>query len=199
MHNLAPSQKQIDIIRYSWERVSEIRCAGDDRNVSSAHAFGLVFYDALFELDPDAKKLFPNVYKQARALTGMISYIARAPSVTAPNLMEGATMCCPGDKSKYDEADPEWLAHQMRELGARHYFYGVHAHHLDLVGKSFVEALKRRLGDEYTDEIGDAWLKGHAYTTYHMRIGLETQRMWEMERRTATTQAASKPDACLIQ
>ncbi|KAI9356601.1 hypothetical protein BD770DRAFT_444058 [Pilaira anomala] len=77
-----PTQAQIDIVRYTWERVSEIRLVTDDPNVSSSHAFGLAFYEALFELDPSLKPLFTNIFQQARALAGMVSYIARAPNVT---------------------------------------------------------------------------------------------------------------------
>ncbi len=174
IEDMSPTQRQIDLVRTSWERVSEIRHPYDDRNISSSHAFGLAFYDALFEMDKDTKELFDNVFQQARALTGMISYIARAPGVTASS----RPPCCGGTpdspttirdinaakknkdiEQQYDEGDPEWLASQMRELGARHYFYNVKPHHLNLVGPAFATALKKRLGEEYTEEIGDAWVK----------------------------------------
>jgi hemoglobin-like flavoprotein len=187
----SPTQRQIDLVRISWERVSEKRHSTDDRNVSASHAFGLAFYDALFEMDPECKSLFENVFQQARALTGMISYIARAPTVAKGSTQRPA--CCGGsgnttipldspptspttirdinakkranflsndrNSTDYEEGDPEWLALQMRELGARHYFYKVQPHHLELVGPAFVAALKKRLGEEYTDEIGEAWIK----------------------------------------
>lgn len=178
--DLSPTQKQIDLVRISWERVSEIRHLGDDRNISSSHAFGLAFYDALFEMDKDIKELFDNVFQQARALTGMISYIARAPGVTTT----ARPTCCGGspdspstipttirdinaakknrtseEQDEYEEGDPEWLALQMRDLGARHYFYKVKPYHFGFVGPAFAAALKKRLGDEYTEEIGDAWVK----------------------------------------
>lgn len=188
--DFAPTQNQIDLVRTSWERVSEKRHPNDDRNISASHAFGLAFYDALFEMDPDVKPLFENVFQQARALTGMISYIARAPGVTATSSscirkrwldsppttpttirdinakkkqkmqqQEGKESMLDDDDDEYDEGDPEWLAHQMRELGARHYFYNVKPRHFELVGPAFVSALKNRLGDEYTDDIGEAWVK----------------------------------------
>lgn len=77
-----PTQAQIDIVRYTWERISEIHLDTDDSAVSATHAFGLAFYDALFRLDPSLKSLFTNIFQQARALAGMVSYIARAPNVT---------------------------------------------------------------------------------------------------------------------
>ncbi|KAG0184910.1 hypothetical protein DFQ28_010263 [Apophysomyces sp. BC1034] len=211
----SPTQAQIDLVRTSWERVSEIRHPSDDNNVSPSHAFGLAFYDALFELDADSRDLFANVFQQARALTGMISYMARAPTVTG---VAKPPPCCPSSRKKLqnvytireinarkrareealngnpgnnsaetdvedDEGDPERLVHQMRELGARHYFYNVRPQHLDLVGPAFVVALKVRLGAEYAPEVGVAWLKAHAYAVHHMRIGLESQQAWEEGRR----------------
>ncbi|EPB82455.1 hypothetical protein HMPREF1544_10794 [Mucor circinelloides 1006PhL] len=80
-----PTQAQIDIVRYTWERVSEIHLDTDDSTVSATHAFGLAFYDALFALDPSLKPLFTNIFQQARALAGMVSYITRSPNVTGPN------------------------------------------------------------------------------------------------------------------
>lgn len=77
-----PTQAQIDIVRYSWERISEVRLPTDDPNVSPIHAFGLAFYDALFELDPSLRSKFSNIFLQARALAGIVAYIARAPNIT---------------------------------------------------------------------------------------------------------------------
>lgn len=89
-----PTQAQIDIIRYTWERVSDTRHPGDDPNVSASHAFGLAFYEALFELDPTLKQLFTNIFQQARALAGMISYIARAPNVVGQKPCRSSTAGC---------------------------------------------------------------------------------------------------------
>ncbi|CEP08919.1 hypothetical protein [Parasitella parasitica] len=86
-----PTQAQIDIVRYTWERVSEIHLDTDNPTVSATHAFGLAFYDALFKLDPSLKPLFTNIFQQARALAGMVSYIARAPNVTGPNKPQSTT------------------------------------------------------------------------------------------------------------
>ncbi|KAL9543449.1 hypothetical protein MBANPS3_008108 [Mucor bainieri] len=232
---LSPTQKQIDLVRTSWERVSEIRHETDDRNVSASHAFGLAFYDALFEMDDDCRHLFDNVFQQARALTGMISYIARAPNVTNNNSAMTRPACCGGgngagtfsstgldsppstpttikdinarkraidcDSSEetYNEGDPEWLALQMRELGARHYFYKVKPHHLELVGPAFASALKKRLGNEYTTEIGDAWVKANSYAAYNMKIGFESQQAWEEGTSTNNRSSRKNKAACTIQ
>ncbi|KAI9335815.1 hypothetical protein BD770DRAFT_332352 [Pilaira anomala] len=210
--DLSPTQEQIDLVRTSWERVSEIRHPGDDRNISASHAFGLAFYAALFEMDNEVHKLFDNVFQQARALTGMISYIARAPGVTTaarppccgapdvpPTTIRDINAAKKNDQQHdYEEGDPEWFAAQMRELGARHYFYKVLPHHLELVGPAFVSALKNRLGDEYSDDIGDAWCKANSYVAYNMRIGFESQQAWE---EGSTNHYSSKKNkaSCVIQ
>ncbi|KAI8985322.1 hypothetical protein BDB01DRAFT_787630 [Pilobolus umbonatus] len=226
---MSPSQSHIDLVRVSWERVSEIRHIGDDRNVSSSHAFGLAFYEALFEMDQEIPALFDNVFQQARALSGMISYIARSPTVTGSGIRPA---CCSGGSStnndtppqtpttkrytireinarkrrqsegtltedEFDEGDPEWLTSQMRELGARHYFYKVEPHHLALVGPAFVCALQKRLGKEYTPEIGDSWLKATSYAVYNMSIGYESQQAWEEGRDISNAKKAKA--ACMIQ
>ncbi|KAI9310994.1 globin-like protein [Dichotomocladium elegans] len=165
-HNTSPSPPtahQIQLIRLSWERVVQLRLPADEDAVSPSHAFGLAFYDALFEYDPKLKSLFTNIFQQARALTGMIGYLARAPSMVADDTDNGYQ-----------------LAQQMQQLGARHRQYNVHPDSLKLVGPAFVKALQARLLDEYQPEIGDAWLAAHAYVAYHMAIGLKaTQRAWD--------------------
>ncbi|KAI8883339.1 hypothetical protein K501DRAFT_249663 [Backusella circina FSU 941] len=178
----SPTQSQIDLVRITWERVTKIKLFDDNPSVSPAHAFGLIFYEALFELDKEIEGLFSNVFQQARAMAGMISFIARAPQVTDPQLPSSIQDINAKKRSKLEEVqegDPEWLAKKIRELGARHYFYNVQPHHLAWVGPAFVTALKKRLGDEYTDEIGDAWIKASDYVAYNMKIGFESQQAWE--------------------
>lgn len=180
-----PTQRQIDLVRYSWERVSELRHPDDDDAISPSHAFGLAFYDALFELNSDLRAFFNNIVQQARALTWMISYIARAPAVTSAasssrtsssvvqqprtirelNAINRARQVKRSsgteqgrEEEEEEEGNPEWLAQKLQDLGARHIAYGVRPEHLGLVGPAFVMALKKRLLDEYDPEIGDAWL-----------------------------------------
>ncbi|CAO3690108.1 unnamed protein product [Rhizopus stolonifer] len=183
-----PTQAQIDLIRQSWMQVSHTRHPTDDQNISPAHAFGLAFYEALFELCPEVEALFHDIIQQAKALTGMISFIARAPSLTK----EKNTTIREMNSRKVEEEDPEWLAKQMRELGARHYFYQIEPQHFDQVGPAFVSALKQRLDKEYTEKMGDAWLKATVYLAYHMSIGFESQQ------NSSKKEKRSKP-SCAIQ
>jgi hemoglobin-like flavoprotein len=184
---IPPSTAQIDIVRYTWERLSEIRLPDDDPNVSSTHAFGLAFYDALFELDPSLRSLFPNIFQQARALAGMVSFIARMPSVTGVQLCRSSSLQSDSsnmtireinaqkrkecqandfrelvtsallDTSSDQEETSEWLLYKFRELGARHHFYSVKPHQLDLIGPAILQAIQTRLGKEFLPEVAEAW------------------------------------------
>jgi hemoglobin-like flavoprotein len=196
---IAPTQAQVDIVRYTWERLCEIRLDTDDPAVSPSHAFGLAFYDALFRMDPSLKSLFSNIFQQARALSGMIAYIARAPMVTG-SISYGSEFSTEKDpltirdinarKRKQStstsfhelvtnavtdagktEDNSERLLHQLRELGARHYFYDVKPEHFPLVGPAVLQALQARLGKEYLPEVADAW-------TSVSRVHLCNKRIW---------------------
>ncbi|CAO3658408.1 unnamed protein product [Umbelopsis vinacea] len=169
-----PTTAELAIVRKTWEQVSHIRLADDDTNVSPSLAFGLSFYNAIFREDPELQKLFPNIMKQARALTGMISYITK-----------------PVDGLGELEAS-------MRELGSRHAFYGVKIEMFRVIGQAFIAALEERLEDKYEAETGRCWLKAYIFVSHNMKMGLESQLNWEVERRIPTKDHHHKPQ-CSIQ
>lgn len=77
-----PTIQQIDIIRYSWERVCELRLDSDDPHISPVQGFGTKFYEALFEKDEVYREKFSNnVILQARVLADIISFLTRSPSI----------------------------------------------------------------------------------------------------------------------
>ncbi|KAI8884312.1 hypothetical protein K501DRAFT_182496 [Backusella circina FSU 941] len=218
---LSPTQAQIDIIRYTWERVSEIRLPQDDIHVSASHAFGLVFYEALFEMDPSLKPLFSNIFQQARALAGLVSYIARVPNVTeskhrsltireinakkrketkANSFQESITTASTSHVT-YDDESSEYTLQKLRELGARHYFYNVQSHQLELMGPALLIALRKRLGKEYLPVVEEAWTRAHAFIVYHMKIGMEAQASCENKRRSIklTTDRQGNKTNCTVQ
>jgi hemoglobin-like flavoprotein len=176
---ISPTQAEIDIVRYSWERVSEIRLPQDDIHVSPSHAFGLVFYEVLFEMDPSLKQLFSNIFLQARALAGMLGYIARVPNATEPehpkvsireinakkrketkaNSFQESITTAATSHITYDDGSSEFTVQKLQELGARHYFYDVHSDQLAIMGPAILAALKRRLGKEYLPAVEEAWIK----------------------------------------
>ncbi|CAO3635559.1 unnamed protein product [Cunninghamella echinulata] len=79
---VAPSIQQIDIVRYSWERVCQLRLDDDDPHMSPVQGFGSQFYKALFETDEFCKEKFNhNVMLQARVLASIIAFLTRSPSI----------------------------------------------------------------------------------------------------------------------
>jgi nitric oxide dioxygenase len=60
---------------------------------------------------------------------------------------------------------------RTRELGARHHAYGVRAAHYHLMGEALLTALRRALGDEWTDEVDEAWRAAYDLTAEAMLIG----------------------------
>lgn len=76
-----PTTTQICLVRFTWERVSTLRLPTDEQTVSPPQAFCNEFYDALFALDSDAKRVFFGVVLKAQVLTGILSFITRSPTV----------------------------------------------------------------------------------------------------------------------
>ncbi|KAG0171925.1 hypothetical protein DFQ28_000790 [Apophysomyces sp. BC1034] len=211
-----PTPTQIDLVRSSWSRITRIRTAEDDPTTSAGHAFCLSFYTALFELDPGLQVLFNNVFQQARALAGMIAFIARVPAMSIPPDCINPDVCptvltiqdinaSEMARAEFIERNPsyntllaqspleprdegEQLVCQFRELGARHYFYNLQPHHLSLAGTAILRALKDRLGKEYLPEVEEAWKRAYDFAAFHMEIGLDAQKKWEEGRRSSATQ-----------
>ncbi|KAI7866635.1 hypothetical protein BDF14DRAFT_1693924, partial [Spinellus fusiger] len=185
----APTQSQIDIVRYTWERIIETRLPTDNPTLSPAHAFGFALYSALFDIDNDLRIVFANVLQQSRALAGMIAYIVQAPSIHSeqgllarccPSLSPAEEGCASGEAAEaHEEMNPERLRQRFQRLGERHYGYRVEPHHLAYMGPAVNRVLKERLKDDFLPEIEDAWQTTNAFATYHMKVGLENQKIWE--------------------
>ena len=112
------------LVRESWARFEPIA-------VESAP----YFYDKLFELDPEAQRLFTqtDMEAQCKKVMGMFAEIVR--------LLD----------------HPEQLVSEVADLGRRHVHYGVHDSQYDSVGTALLWTLERGLGEEFTPEIRDAW------------------------------------------
>ncbi|KAI8143332.1 hypothetical protein BJV82DRAFT_612349 [Fennellomyces sp. T-0311] len=178
-----PNKAQLRIIRCTWERVTEKRLPDDNPNVSASYAFGQCFYEALFKLDPELKPFFTNTVQQARVLTGILSYIARSPSIMPARFKEIGTikeMIAMDDDEELSRQEEAWMIDQLHELGARHVEYKIYRETMfDHIGPALVEALIKRLDSEYEPHVGEAWLKAHFYVAFHMKRGLQSQLVWE--------------------
>lgn len=98
-----------------------------------------LFYNNLFTADPSLKHLFKgDMQAQGKKLMEMIGAAVRM-------------------LDRLDELVPI-----VEAMGRRHLAYGVEDAHYDTVGSALIETLQTGLGDDFTDDVRDAWLA--AYT-----------------------------------
>lgn len=95
-----------------------------------------LFYGRLFEIAPEVKPLFKGDMKaQGRKLMQMLAAAVGG----------------------LDDLDA--LVPVVQDLAKRHIGYGVTAEHYKPVGEALIWTLEQGLGDKFTPEVRDAWLK----------------------------------------
>ena len=106
-----------------------------DRILPIADDAAALFYSRLFHLDPTLRPLFSSdLRQQGQKLMHMRAMAVR-------NL------------GRYD-----LIEDGVRSLGIRHQTaYGVLEHHYDTVAHALLWTLEQGLGDEWSDEVRDAW------------------------------------------
>ena len=110
-----------------------------DKVVPIADKAAELFYSKLFELDPDVKKLFKtDLSVQGKKLMTMLDTVVRS----LDNL--------------------EAVVPAIQASGRRHVDYGVKDEDYATVGEALIWTLATGLGDDFTDEVKQAWLE--AYT-----------------------------------
>ncbi len=116
--------EQKKILRSTWIKVLT---AGD--------AAGEIFYQRLFELDPDLQPLFSStdMTAQRKKLIQSLSLVINSLS------------------------DPEPLIAYLQALGRRHVEYGVSDRHYDTVEAALLLTLEQVLGEAWNDAVRDAW------------------------------------------
>ena len=116
--------QQIALVQSTWDRVVPI--------VEQA---ATLFYDKLFELDPEIKPLFAqtDLPEQKRKLMQTIGVAVKG-------------------LNRLDDIVPV-----VRDLGKRHVGYGVQAQHYGTVAAALLWTLEQGLGDSFTSEVEDAW------------------------------------------
>lgn len=123
------TEEQIELVQSTWSKVAP-----------HADQVAMLFYDRLFELDPELKPLFKgDMPEQGKKLMQMLAVA-----------VNGLT--------KLDTIVPA-----VQDLGVRHNDYGVAPEHYDTVGAALLWTLENGLGEEFTDEVKEAWTV--AYTT----------------------------------
>jgi hemoglobin-like flavoprotein len=131
---MTPEQQAL--VRDSWERFEPtVRSAG-------AH-----FYDRLFELDPEARRLF--------AATDM--------SVQEAKLMQMF------DDIVRSLDQPAELVPEVAALGRRHAHYGVKDGDYESVGAALLWTLEQVLGEAFTPDVREAWSEAYLLVATVMR------------------------------
>ncbi len=98
-----------------------------------------LFYNRLFEVDPSLRVLFKgDIAEQGKKLMAMLG--------TAVGGLK----------------NPETILPAVQELGARHVGYSVKPEHYETVGGALIWTLGQGLGEDFTDDVKDAWVA--AYT-----------------------------------
>ncbi|MBV9731470.1 MAG: hemin receptor [Verrucomicrobia bacterium] len=105
-----------------------------------------LFYTRLFELDPSLRPLFTSdMTEQGKKLMGMIT--------VAVNGLD-----------RLDDIIPA-----VRALGKRHSGYGVTDDHYDTVATALLWTLERGLGDAFTEDTRNAWIKTYTLLSTTMK------------------------------
>lgn len=116
------------LVRESWARFEPVA-------VRSAE----FFYEKLFELDPEAQRLFArtDMEAQGKKVMQMFATIVRT----------------------LDQ--PEAFVSEVADLGRRHVHYGVRDSQYDSVGIALLWTLERGLGSGFTAEVRNAWTEAY--------------------------------------
>jgi hemoglobin-like flavoprotein len=129
---------QITLVQTSFAKVAPIAGVAAD-----------LFYDRLFEIAPDVRRLFPSdLAEQKKKLMAML----------------GTAVA--GLKR------PDALLPAVRALGQRHAGYGVEAGHFAPVGAALIWTLEQGLGAAFTAEVRDAWVEVYGVLSKTMIEGL---------------------------
>jgi nitric oxide dioxygenase len=109
-----------------------------------------LFYDRLFEIAPDVRRMFPSdLAEQKKKLMAMLGTAVAGLS------------------------KPDALLPAVRALGARHAGYGVTAEHFAPVGAALIWTLERGLGEAFTPEVKAAWVEVYGVLSQTMIAGME--------------------------
>ena len=107
-----------------------------------------LFYDRLFEIDPDLRIMFKeDMTEQRRKLLDALELA-----------VEGLDV-------------PDLLVPVVGELGRRHRTYGISDADYETVGAALLWTLEQRLGPRYTDEVKEAWTAVYRLLSSAMKAG----------------------------
>jgi hemoglobin-like flavoprotein len=130
------TSEQKKLVQESWAQVTPI-----------ADTAASLFYNRLFELDPELKRLFAraDMHKQGNLLVQTLSFAVKG----------------------LDQ--PEHLLPVVEQLGQRHAHYGVQENHYETVGAALLWTLEQGLGEAFTESVREAWAETYALLSNVMK------------------------------
>ncbi|HYA20906.1 MAG TPA: globin domain-containing protein [Burkholderiales bacterium] len=127
--------EQIELVRNSFQKLAAI-----------PEKAGEMFYQRLFELDPNARQLFwGNMRDQGKALFLMLEMIVNSLDIQ--------------DK----------IVPIIFDLGKRHAMYGVRDRHYGPFEQALMDTLSNVIGDAFTPDVRKAWTAAFAFLAEIMK------------------------------
>lgn len=135
---MSPDQK--NLVQQTWHHVVPI-----------ADSAAVLFYDRMFEIDPDLRVLFngTDLARQRQKLIQALSAVV-------------------GGLDHIEDLLPE-----IEALGRRHVDYGATDAHYETVGAALLGTLEEGLGDAWTADVEAAWTAAYALIAGVMRTAAE--------------------------
>jgi hemoglobin-like flavoprotein len=146
---MSPEQKAL--VQTTWRQV-----------VPVADTASALFYDRLFEIDPQVRNLFKNTDMESQ----------RKKLIKTIDAVVGALN------------EIEQLVPHIEDLGRRHATYGVTDAHYETVGAALLWTLEKGLGDSWTSDVKAAWAVAYATIADVMRAAAAGMGNDENQNRT---------------
>lgn len=133
---------EVQAVRQSWNSMKDDPSSAERTNVhgTASAFFCQQFYENLLGEYPELKVLFPSIKSQASSMAGILSLVISQ----LENLQRVNDI--------------------LTSLGKRHSrIIGVDVVHYELVGNALLRTLQDRVGDGFTIDLENAWIKLYSY------------------------------------
>jgi hemoglobin-like flavoprotein len=169
---LSVSEKKM--LADSWEIIQEegatFGVGTNSQGLSATSLFCEQLYDNLVAEQPSLKLLFPSLQAQSAVLAGIFRMLLK----TIDRL--------------------EDLDNFLLQLSKRHSrIIGVEACHFELLGRALIQTFTDRLGDDWTPELEDAWIKVYSYLANFMLRAAADPRIEDVELYEAMRASSKAP------
>ena len=140
-------EEQKELVRATFAKIAPI-----------SDTAALMFYDRLFAINPDLRRMFRNDMKKQGAM--LMAVLATAV----------------GNLHRLDQILPS-----VRELGRRHAGYGVQDRDYDTVAEALLGTLETALGDEFNAAVRSAWAACYLVLAGEMKAAAAVAGSTELE------------------